>query len=168
MPATSPVSYTSVTRINSAYPFISSVTNMTSGVMAQYAGDVESEINAKISKQYTLPLSVDCPLLTAIATRETIYRIAVQRLLVQFPAAQQGQHPLQVQHKDDQSLLKDIMDGKLQLVDASGAVMAIDASQIEVFSTTKNYVPTFSEGSMLDNIQDQDKLDDKLRDRGLL
>ena len=168
MPATSPVSYTSVTRINSAYPAISSVTNMTSGVVAQYAGDVESEINAKISKQYTLPLSVDCPLLTAIATRETIYRIAVQRLLVQFPAAQQGQHPLQVQHKDDQSLLKDIMDGKLQLVDASGAVMAIDASQIEVFSTTKNYVPTFSEGSMLDNIQDQDKLDDKLRDRGLL
>lgn len=165
---TSPVSYTSVSRVNSAYPPIGSVTNITSGVVHQFAGDVEAEINAKVSKQYALPFTVEVPLLTAIATRETIYRIAVQRLLVQFPAAQQGQHPLQVQHKDDLKLLQQIADGELQLVDSSGAVVAVDATQIEVYSTTKNFEPTFHEGSMIDTIQDKDKLDSILSDRGLL
>ncbi len=73
------VVYTSVTRINSAFPPISSVSNINSAVISQYATDVEAEIDSLISKRYVLPLTVTCPILTAIATRETIYRIAVQR-----------------------------------------------------------------------------------------
>ena len=165
--ATLPVSYTSVSYINSAFPMISSVSNISSGVIHQYAGTVEAEINAKISKRYSLPLTADCPILTAIATRETIYRIAVQRQLVQFPPAQQGQHPMLMQHKDDQELLKQIMDGELQLVTASNAVVAADITQLEIYSTTKGYVPTFHEGSWGDQIQDESKLDDIVADRGL-
>lgn len=166
--ATLPVSYTSVTRINSAFPAITSVANITSAVVAQFAGDVEAVINAKISKRYVLPLTAECPILTALATREAIYRIAVQRLLVQFPAAQQGQHPLQVQHKEDMTLLDDIAAGALQLVGASGQVLATDTSQLEVYSTTKTYQPTFHEGAWVDQVQDPSKLDDLLSDRDLL
>lgn len=165
--ATLPVSYTSVTRINSAFPSISSVSNINSAIIAQYAGDVEAEINALVSKRYTLPLTVEVPILIAIATREAIYRIAVQRALVQFPPAQQGQHPMQVQHKDDQALLTKIADGDIQLIDSLGAVIAVDATQLEIYSTTKNYVPTFHEGSWVDTVQDQDKLDDIDADRDL-
>lgn len=164
---TLPVSYTSVSRVNTAFPMISSVANITSGVICQFAGDVEAEINAVISKRYALPLTVDCPILIAVATRETIYRIAVQRALVQFPPAQQGQHPMQVQHKADQDLLKKLAEGDMQLVDSSGAVITADTTQMQIFSTTMNYQPTFHEGPMTDQIQDEDKVDAMLDDRGL-
>lgn len=164
---TSPVSYTAVSRVHSAYPSITSVSNLSSAVIHQFAGDVEAEINAVIAKQYALPLTVECPILTAIATRETIYRIAVQRALVQFPPAQQGRHPMQVQHIDDQKLLEKIAAGTIPLVSASGAVIAGDTTQMEAYSTTMTYVPTFQEGSMLDSVQDPAKLDDMRTDRDL-
>lgn len=167
MPATVVVSYTSVSRINSAFPSIGSVSNITSAIVAQYAGDVEAEINARISKRYVLPLAVDCPILTAIATREAIFRTLVQRALIQFPAVQQGAHPLQLQHKDDQALLEKLANGEMQLVDSSGAVLAADTTQLQVYSTTKGYVPTFHEGALEDMVQDPNKLDDILADRGL-
>ena len=165
--ATLPVSYTSVSRINSAFPAITSVSNITSGIVAQYAGDVEAEINANLSKRYSLPLTVDCPLLIAVATREAIYRLAVQRGLVQFPPIQQGQHPMQVQHKEDQKLLERLMNGEMQLVDSSGGVVAANTTQMDVYSTTMNYVPTFHEGAWEDTVQNQSKLDDILADRDL-
>ena len=167
MPSTLPCSYTSVGLVNSAFPAIHSVSQITSSVIAQVAGSVEAEINARISKRYTLPLGFDCPILTAIATRETIYRIAVQRALVHFPPAQQGAHPMYMQHKDDQELLKMIAAGEIQLVTSSGAVVAADTTQMEIYSTTMDYEPTFHEGDWPDMIQDQDKIDDELADRGL-
>jgi phage gp36-like protein len=160
-----PLSYTAVTRINSAFPAINSITNINSAIICQYAEDVEAEIDAVISKLYALPLTVTCPILVAIATRETIYRIAVQRALIQFPPAQQGKAPLQVQHEDDQKLLQKIADGKIQLISSSGAVLVGDLTQMEVYSTTKNYVPTFHEGAWTDMNVDQNKLDDILADR---
>lgn len=162
-----PLVYTTVTRINSAFPFISSVSNITSGIVAQYATDVEAEIDAIISKRYVLPLTATCPILVAIATRESIYRLAVQRSLVQFPPAQQGKAPLQVQHEDDQKLLDKIANGAIQLVGSDGTVIAVDTTQMEIYSTTKDYLPTFHEGDWGDMDVDQDKLDDIESDRGL-
>ena len=167
MPITLPVSYTSVSRVHSAFPMITSVSNISSGVVAQFAGDVEAEINGRISTRYALPLTVECPILTAIATREAIYRIAVQRALVQFPPAQQGAHPMQVQHRDDQKLLDLIASGSIKLVDSSGAQILADVTQAEIYSTTKDYLPTFHEGDWGDTIQDPDKLDDIQTDRDL-
>lgn len=160
-----PLTYTTVTRINSAFPAISSVSNINSAIISQYGADVEAEIDTVISKRYVLPLAVTCPILVAIATRETIYRIAVQRALVQFPPAQQGKAPLQVQHEDDQKLLEKLADGKLQLVSSSGAVVAADLTQIEIYSTTMGYTPTFHEGDWGSMVQDPDKLTDIDADR---
>jgi len=167
MAIVSVVSYTSVERINQAFPSISSVSNINSAVVAQYAESVEAEINAKIVKRYVLPLTAVCPILTAIATRETIYRIAVQRALVHFPPAQQGQHPMLTQHKDDQKLLDQIAGGEVQLIDAVGAAVTPNTTDVEVYSTTKDYVPTFHEGPWVDTVQDQNKLDDIAADRNL-
>jgi len=159
--------YTSVTRINSAFPSLSSVTNITSAIIDQYATDVEAEIDARIIARYTLPLSSVPPILAAIATRETIYRVTVQRALIQFPPAQQGRHPLQQQHIDDQKLINDIVKGDLSLVASGGTEIAPSLAKQEIYSTTMTYVPTFSEGSQMDQIQDTTKLDDDLANRGL-
>lgn len=167
MSYTLPASYTTVSRIGSAFPAINSVSTLSSGVVHQFIGDVEAEINSKLAKQWSLPLTVDCPVLTAIATRESIYRIAVQRGLVQFPPAQQGRHPMQQQHIDDQKLLDKIAGGVINLVDSSGNNIAASTGQMLVYSTTEDYVPTFSEGAWVDQIQDKDKLDDDLSNRGL-
>ncbi len=160
--------YTTVTRINSAFPSLSSVTNITSAIIDQYATDVEAEIDARIIARYTLPLASVPAILAAISTRETIYRITVQRALIQFPPAQQGRHPLQQQHIDDQKLLTDIVKGDLSLVASGGSEIAPSLAKMEIYSTTMNYVPTFSEGAQTDQIQDEDKLDDDLTNRGLL
>lgn len=162
-----PLSYTTVTRINSAFPAINSVSNINSAIISQYATDVEAEIDSVIATRYALPLTVTCPILAAIATRETIYRIAVQRALVQFPPVQQGKAPLQVQHEDDQKLLVKISDGVMNLVSSSGAVVSVSASQIPIYSTTMNYLPTFHEGDWGAMVQDQDKLNAILSDRDL-
>ena len=167
MTITSIVSYTSVERVHHAFPAISSVSNINSAVVAQYAESVESEINAKIAKRYVLPILVAVPLLVAIATRETIYRIAVQRALVQFPPAQQGRHPMQTQHIDDQKLLEQISNGEVTLIGVDGVAIAGNTADVEMYSTTKDYIPTFHEGSILDTVQDPSKLKDILDDRNL-
>lgn len=160
-------SYATVSRVNSAFPAISSVSNITSAVICQVMDDVEAEVDAKISKRYVLPLTVTCPILTAIVTRETIYRIAVERGLVQFPPAQQGKAPLQVMHEADQKMLTAIVEGELQLISSSKVAVAENTTDIEVFSTTMGYQPTMHEGRWTDMVQDPSKLDDILSDRDL-
>lgn len=157
---TLPVSYTSVTRVQSAFPAVGSVSAINSAIIHQFAGDAESEINAKIGKRYQLPLTVVCPLLTTIATRETIYGLTVDRLLAQFPPAQQGKLPRQVRHEQDQKMLDDIMNGKIGLVDSSGQAITANTDQIEVISNTMNYVPTMDEGPVLEWETDPYKLAD--------
>lgn len=168
MPVTTlPVSYTTVGLVSSAFPAIASASNINSSNIAQYAGMTEAELNGRIAKRFTIPLTVECPMLTAIATRETIYRIAVQRALVHFPPAQQGQHPMQIQHKEDQKFIEMLVEGEMELLDSSGAVVAAAAAVSEFYSTTKDYVPTFHEGAWGDMVQDPDKLQDILTDRDL-
>lgn len=160
-----PPLYTVVTRINSAYPAITSVSNISSAVVCQFIDNTEAEINGYIAKKYDLPLVGSYPLLTAIADRETIYRIVTQRALIQFPPAQQGQHPLQIQHKDDQALLAKIASGEIPLVTSSGALLEVDSTAMEVFSTTQDYVPTMDEGPTEDQVVDRNKLFDIVSNR---
>lgn len=157
--ATLPVSYSNVGEVGSAFPAISSVTAINSAIVAQMMGSVEAEINVKIGKRYDLPLTVECPILQAISTRETIYRLLIQRQLIHFPAAQQGKHPLMVQHQDDQKLLDQIMNGEIQLTSSSGEPLPADTTQMEFYSTTKDYIPTFNEGLFENMIQDNALLD---------
>lgn len=160
--------YSTVSLVWQNAPAINSVTALTSAVVFGYIKSVEAEIDSKISKRYALPLaSGSYPVLEALATREAIYRIMVQRALIQFPPAQQGRHPLYQQHIDDQKLLDQIADGQAQIVNSSGEVVGADLGTMEIFSTTMDHIPTFHEGDPLDMIQDQEKLDDIKGDRGL-
>lgn len=158
--------YGSVGGVNSLFPPISSVTNLTSAVVARFIDDTEAEVNARIAKRYTVPVTPTCPLLVALTERETIYRIVTQRALIQFPPAQQGRHTLQIQHDGDQKLLERIAEGEMILVASGGGKISPDTSQIQVFSSTQNYNPTFADGlPPEESVLDTDKSTDALADR---
>jgi phage gp36-like protein len=176
-----PPQYTDVGSIHLMYPAINTAQNtgLTSDVVRGFIQQVEAEINFKLSKKYILPLSVNAPILNVIATRESIYRIAVERGLLRSSPAGAGKQPLETQHEADQKLLEQIADGTYNLVggplDGSSSSVAslggslpiieTDLTQSEVFSTTMNANSTFHEGGWLDQVQDTDKLEGELARR---
>lgn len=159
--------YTDIGSVYGKSPPINSAqaTGINSTVVLGYIAEAENEINAKISKRYTLPLSNGCPILATLALREAIFRLCMSRGLIHFPPALQGRAPLAVQHDMDQKLLDKIMDGDVQLLDNSLAVIAGDTTQMEIYSTTMDFLPTFHEGERVDQVQDLDKLDSIVDDR---
>lgn len=158
MPLTLPVSYTTVELLLNTLPAIGSVSAITSAHIAHYIGEAQAHIDAKISRYYSLPLSVEVPIIQTIATNLTVYGLMVKRLL---SAQQINDSPWPARYKEAQELLDDIGAGKLPLVNASGAILAGRSDVAEVYSTTMNNVPTFYEGDWKDMVQDSDKIDDE-------
>jgi hypothetical protein len=137
-------------------------------VIAQvYAGPVEAYILGKVSQLYSLPVVMSNlpPLLHAIATRETIYRISLSRLMTSFPAAQAGKATIQVMHEEDMKLLDEIATGGLPLITTSLEVVPADSTTKEIYSTTMDYNPTFHEGSWYNMVRDTQKLEDLIAER---
>ncbi len=176
-----PPLYTDVGSIHLLYPAINSAqaTGCNSDVVRGFIQQVEAEINFKLSKKYALPLSMNVPILNVIATRESIYRIAVERGLLKGSAPGAGKPPLESQHEMDQKLLEQIADGTYNLVggplDGSSSsvaslggvlpVIETDLTQSEVYSSTMNANPTFHEGGWMDQVQDTDKIDAEIARR---
>lgn len=132
-----------------------------------YAGPVEAFILGKVAKLYSIPDLVGRlpPVLHAIATRETIYRVSLSRLMTQFPASQTGKATIQVMHDEDMKMLDAIGAGDMTLLDSSLQVIDPTLGNVEIYSTTMDYHPTFHEGARLDQVQDQSKLEAIINDR---
>ena len=163
-----PPYYTDPGSVFAAYPAINSAqtTGLNSAVVLGFIDQVENEINAKIASRYDLPITVTCPILATLALRESIFRIAIGRGLVHFPPAVQGKAPLAVQHDMDQKLLKDIVEGGMDLLSSSlAAITPKTTGTGEFFSTTMDYNATFHEGDRLEQVRDTDKLLDIRNDR---
>lgn len=105
------------------------------------------------------------PVLHAVATRETIYRLSLSRLVMTFPSVQAGKLSLQVLHEEDMKMLESIADGDMPLLDSSDAVLDPSLGAVEIWSSTQDYNPTFHEGARLDQVQDETKLDDIINAR---
>lgn len=163
---TLPVSYSNVGNILTALPAVGSTSAINSAAIFAYIGETEAQINAKISQSYALPFTVEVPVLTVLSTRLTIQRLVTERLALNFSGATEKENPFAKSMEMYQEMLSDIAKGTLRLLDSSGGVIAARAGG--VWSSTSGYEPTFTEGAMSDSIQDPDKLDDALRDRGLL
>lgn len=176
-----PPLYTDVGSIHLMYPAINTAQNtgLTSDVVRGFIQQVEAEINFKLSKRYVMPPAVNCPILNVIATRESIYRIAVERGLIKGTAPGAGKPPLVLQHELDQKMLEQIAEGIYNLLggplDGSSTsvaslggslpVIETDLTQSEVYSTTMTANPTFHEGGWMDQVQDTDKIDGEIARR---
>lgn len=156
--------YTSVEICYTVVSDLGSVTNLTSAqIVDGFIRPAESIINATISNIYSVPIIPAPDLLVTIATDLTLYRILTQRTFTQqklkdsvWPA----------RFKETMDLLKQISEGGLSLVTSSGDVLpqgSVDVAR----STTEGYVQTFWEGPAVDQVQDADKIDNELDNRGL-
>ena len=128
---------------------------------------MQSFILSKIAKLYPPNLIFPNlpPVLHAVATRETIYRLSLSRLVMTFPSVQAGRLSLQVMHEEDMKMLESIADGEMPLLDSSDAVIDASLGAVEIFSTTQDYNPTFHEGARLDQVLDERKLEDIINAR---
>ena len=159
-------SYTSVNRIYQQLPAIGSMTTLSSAQVLTFVEDAENEINARLAPLYTVPVTGSGvpPILETLATNMAQYRILSRRVMTQEKLKESGWVD---RFKEDSELLQKIADGGISLVDSSGTIIAGRTDQREVWSNTKDYLPTFTELGDLDQVQDPDKIDDLADERDL-
>lgn len=145
------VSYTSVDRMLLTLPEIGSMYTVSSAQLLLHAADAEALINAALAKRYSLPISGDVPLLTAIATDLAIYRALTGRITIK------AEHPWFVRYKAALDMLEKIVSGDVPLVTTSGTLVGV--SQMVPWSTTMTYNPTHWEGGWTMHAIDSDKLE---------
>lgn len=165
MPATLPVSYTSVQLILQAVPEIGSISTVTSLVVAHYAGRAEAELNARVGLRYTLPLASCPPLLTALATDLACYYLLTRKPLVGNQTKGDAWFD---KFKEARDTVKELVEGKIELLDADGsASYTARTDNNHFYSNTMGYLPTFFDGATgpEEFELDSDKTTDDLNDR---
>jgi phage gp36-like protein len=164
MPRTLPVSYSTVSLCYVTLSELGSVTTLTSAHVADFIGQAQAFIDAKIVKAYSLPMTQPVDLLQTLCTDMAIYRILTRRL---YTAARLEASPWPDRYKEALEVLDDIATGEIPLIDNSGTVLEGRTDMSEVWSTTKGFVPTFSELPTGDDTIDVDKLEDEANRRDL-
>ena len=159
---TLPASYTTIEAVfESISPKIGSSTTITSAHVAHAIGMAQGVMNGTLAKKYTLPLTVEVPMLTAICTDLAGYRI-LRRLFTQ--EKQNRSDWVEAIREYAESQLQLIMDGKVELFTASGAILDRSLAE-EAWSSTMDYIPTFADLDAIEQRVDPDKLDDLRRER---
>ncbi len=162
MPA---LAYTSVDRLYDILPEVGSDSTLTSAqILTAFAIPAESEINARISRLYAVPVPGVVPLLEAIADDLAMYRILSRRIMTRDMLKDSGWTD---RFKEARETLDAVATGKTLLVNSAGDLIGSRTDVAEVRSNVSAYQPTFHEGSDLDHVIDKDKIDDILSDRDL-
>lgn len=158
--------YTNETRIYNAVPMIGSVDDLTSAqLVSGFINPTEGEINARLSRRYTVPITGSTPVLEGIADDLTLYRVLSRRI---FTQDQLKDSVWPNRFKEALDLLKEIASGQIEIVNSAGAVIAQRTDVAQAATNNIGYLPTFHEGgSWLDQIKDPDKVDDLLDERDL-
>lgn len=150
--------YTTVSRMVASYPYIGSLTTVTSAMFAVCIQDAEAIINAKLSNLYDVPVAGSPSVLQTIATNMAVYSVLVKFMTTQGTLTD---HPWHGIYKDTISLLDKLASGDVALVNSAGTILQGTAENAQVWSNTMNYQPTFADGiSMEQSHVDPDKIDD--------
>jgi phage gp36-like protein len=151
--------------MQSILPDIGSITTLTSAHIATFAGQGEALINAKIGKSYSLPFTSEIPLLQNLSTDIGLYYLLSRRI---YGPERLNASPWPDRYKEALTILDDVAEGKIPLVDSSGSIVGARTDLAKIFSTTMNNEPTFFEGgTWADQIIDKDKIQDELDKRDL-
>ena len=155
------VSYTSVAQITLTLVEIGSMSTLNSSGIAHHASRAETLINAKIANRYAIPIPYTVPLLETLATDLAIYNILTSRVTIK------KEDPWFIRYKGTLAMLDEIATGELNLITSSGDILSGRSDVAEIWSSTKDYHPTFWEGPAEDQIQDKDKINDEADDRDI-
>lgn len=159
---TFPASYSTVENVLEALPSVGSVTNITSAVIAQFIGRTDALINAKISRQYALPIAGDVPILQTLSLDITLYNILAKRL---YAGEQLSKSPWPDRYKEALDVLEEIAAGTLPLTTTSGAALPASTTLGQVWSSTEDYLPTMTEDDMTLSLVDTYKIEVTRGDR---
>ncbi len=157
MPYTFPASYCTVDHVLEAMPSIGSITNITSNVIAAYIGRSEAFINAKICRQYDMPLAVQVPLLHSLSLDITLYNMLAKRI---YAGEQLSKSPWPDRYKEALDTLEEVSNGTLQLLTSSFEALS-PSSEVggQVWSSVENALPTFTEDDMSLSLVDSYKIE---------
>jgi phage gp36-like protein len=160
------VKYTTVARVYQADPQIGSVSDITSEQIANvFIADAEAMIDSYLAKYYTTPVSVASvtfPVLTAISTDITIYRILSHRVFTQEKLKNSVWPD---RFKEAIKWLEGVADGSVTLVASDGSIAPDIDTNVEMWSNTRAYIPTMSELDEEYSRVDTQKTDDLEADR---
>lgn len=156
MATTLPSSYSTVSDVYKTMPYIGSATNITSSDVAYTLGVVEANVNAKLSRVYSLPFTSTPPAVTSIVTDLTIYALARNFALTTFA----GKSEWVDRFKSADDRLDDIIAGRMPLLTSALAlIQPSEATGWDVWSNNTAYAPTFSELDSTLSVVDPDKID---------
>lgn len=158
------VSYTTVGLLKDQVPRVAKLTSVESDSLARSLSLAQAEINGKIAGKVQLPLTVDVPFLTTLATNLGAYYV----LRRHFSTDKTNKSDWVMQFRDDAyKMIDQIVNGEVDLVDVDGQPVPVSSNH-KPWSSTTDYKPTFADGlDVHDSRVDPDKVQDDLQDRGL-
>ena len=140
-----PVNYTTITNVLLTRTELGSITTLSSAMIYQEIGKVEATINARLAKLYAVPVTPTPPLLETLATDLTVYKLLADRSL--FKTERLKDSPWFELQRQAWALVDQLAEGKITLITSAGAVVKATGTQIEAYSTTMTYDPTFHDGA---------------------
>jgi phage gp36-like protein len=164
MPGILAASYSTVSACFVTLPELGSITTLTSAHVADAIGHAQAYVNARLAKTYALPFSQDIDVLQTLTTDLAIYRLLTRRL---YTAERLQTSPWPDRYKEAITMLDAIAAGEMPLVGSGGVIVGGRSDVTEVWSTTKDRVPTFWEGPTGDHSQDAEKLEHEADRRDL-
>lgn len=153
--------YTTVEKVALTVPSISSLSNVTSAVVAHYISRVSAVMDSKLASAFTVPLSGSYPILEYIATDLTVYEIVGKR---QITGTKNTENDWPSRFKDANDLLDGIVAGRISIQTSSGDAVNRASTSVP-WSNTMDYTPTFNVDDMTKSNVDSDLLDDIEDDR---
>jgi phage gp36-like protein len=129
-------------------------------IINRHIARADGLINSKISKRYTVPITTTPPLLASLSEDITVYY--TYRSFYSQDNLNRSEY-LEELKNEAASILDEIRDGKIDLVDINGSVIEENSSEATtgiLDSTTKDYQPFFDIDDSLNWAFDSDRLDD--------
>jgi len=158
------LTYTSVDRIHTMVPQIGSLSTLTSAQTVELAEYGEAELNARIVKMYSVPVSGTVPLLQALATDLATYQVLAKRV---FTNERLKDSAWPDRFKEALETADKIGDGDLLLTDENGDVIGANTSTSQLKTTTDGFTPTFTDSiNFKDMTHDPDKVEAQQDERG--
>lgn len=128
-------------------------------VVLYFIERVDNYIDSRLANRYTVPFtqSTTPPIINDISANLAAYRV-LKRLKIEV--REEEQDYARTFYNDGMKMLKEIEDGKAEILDNSGNVIE-PLSKTGVVSSTSGHKPVFNEGDETDWKIDQDKIIDE-------
>lgn len=150
-----PMSYASVADIYATLPALQSASMVTSAVVANHGGRVQSMIDARLSMLYSVPFLAVPPIVNTLCNDLTCYFVLAGNTILSNTLKDS---PWPAVYKEQMTLLNDLASGKVAIVSGSGTVLVKSTAQAFVGSSNDAYIPTFSELDFEDSFVDPNKI----------